>query len=94
MAMAKLYAELRGRIVSKGFTAETLARRVGVTAQHINNILGCRTQPRLDLCYDILKELDEPPDKLPFYFPPNGVSAEAAQQRTNPRVIRVGARAS
>lgn len=68
-----------------------LAHRVGVTPQHINNILGGRTQPRLDLCYEILEELGETPDKLAFYFPPKGVRIETpARVPAGPRVVRVG----
>lgn len=91
--MSNLYAELRGKMVSAGLPPAKLAHRVGVTAQTINNILGGRTQPRLDLCYEILDQLGETPDKLPFYFPPNGVRIESAVRSTGPRVIRVGAKA-
>jgi DNA-binding XRE family transcriptional regulator len=88
-----LFSELRGKMVAEDMNSEKLARRVGVTRQHINNILGGRTQPRLDLCYDILTELGEQPDKLHFYFPPKGVRVAAPQPqqgRNKLNVIRVG----
>ena len=79
-------------MVSEGLPPAKLAHRVGVTAQHINNILGGRTQPRLDLCYEILDQLGVPPEKLSFYFPPNGMRVEATERPTASRIIRVGAR--
>lgn len=89
--MSALYAELRGRMIAMEKPTVVLAHRVGVTAQTINNILSGRTQPRLDLCYEILAELDETPDKIAFYFPPNGVRVEVpSQTRSTRTVIRVG----
>jgi len=64
--MSNLYADLRGRMVAMNKSTAELAHRVGVTVQTINNIFGGRTQPRLDLCYEILAELDETPDKIAF----------------------------
>lgn len=91
--MNNLYADLRARMVAMNKPTAELAHRVGVTAQTINNVLGGRTQPRLDLCYEILAELDETPDKIAFYFPPNGVRVESTRkQNTSIRVVRVGAK--
>lgn len=93
--MSKLYADLRGKMAAEDMPTAKLAHRVGVTPQHINNILSGRTQPRLDLCYEILEELGESPDKLPVYFPPKGIRIEnPANRKTVPRIVRVGARAS
>lgn len=89
--MSNLYADLRGRMVAMNKPTAVLAHRVGVSAQHINAILGGRAQPRIDLCYEILEELGETPDKLSFYFPPKGLRAEAPEKQSHPRVIRVGA---
>ena len=89
--MSNLYADLRGRMISMNKPTAELARRVGVTVQTINNILSGRTQPRLDLCYEILTELGETPDKLAFYFPPNGLRAEESEKPSRMRVVRVGA---
>lgn len=91
--MSKLYADLRGKMASEDMPTAKLALRVGVTAHHINNILGGRTQPRLDLCYEILAELGETPDKIALYFPPNGVRVESIKKpNTSLKVIRVGAK--
>jgi DNA-binding XRE family transcriptional regulator len=91
--MSNLYAELRGKIIASGMTTARLAYLVGVTSQTINNILGGRTQPRLDLCYEILEQLGEPPERLPLYFPPGGIrAAEPVRQSTARGVIRIGAK--
>ena len=93
--MSNLYADLRGKMVAMDMPTAKLAHRVGVTVQTINNIFGGRTQPRLDLCYEILTELGETPDKLPFYFPPNGIRIETPARPASTRnVIRVGRIAS
>lgn len=89
--MSNLYADLRGKMVAMNKPTAELARRVGVTVQTINNILSGRTQPRLDLCYEILAELGETPDKLAFYFPPNGLRVEEPEKPSRMRVVRVGA---
>lgn len=90
--MGNLYLNLRGKLASSNKRVADIAREVGVTPQHINNILAGRTHPRIDLCYDILSKLGEPPEKLPYYFPPNGLRTEAPLRVPPNTVIRIGGR--
>ena len=53
--MERLYLELRGLMTAQDVTIKQLARGVGVSVTHINDILAGRTYPKTDLCYDILK---------------------------------------
>jgi len=92
--MERLYLDLRGLMTSQDITIKKLARGVGVSATHINDILAGRTFPKTDLCYDILHFLSADTDAISLYFPPKGKRNEvAARKNTNPyeqRVVRVG----
>lgn len=92
--MERLYLDLRGLMTSQDVTIKKLARGVGVSATHINDILAGRTYPKTDLCYDILRYLNADTESISLYFPPKGKRAEAAIKKpTNqrePLIIRVG----
>lgn len=92
--MERLYLDLRGLMTAQDVTIKKLARGVGVSATHINDILAGRTYPKTDLCYSILDYLNADTDNIYLYFPPNGKRAEAAIKKpANPReplIIRVG----
>ena len=89
--MGKLYANLRGKMAVEDISVAQMARLVGVNRQYIYTILSGSTQPRIDLCYDILEQLGETADKLTFYFPKNGIRiADPALKRTGANVIRIG----
>lgn len=79
---------LRARMCEYGLNSDALGRKTGVTAQHINNILGGRTYPRIDLCYEILALLDLPPNELPYYFPPGGATLEKGSPRAEDTLPR------
>ncbi len=84
----RLYQDLRGRMTAEGYTIERLARRTGVSESHLNNILAGRAWPRLDLCYDILKELGVSPEELVYYFPPEGKRIPRPAVRQPERIAR------
>ena len=92
--MERLYLDLRGLMTAQDVTIKMLARGVGVSATHINDILAGRTYPKIDLCYDILRHLNADTENISLYFPPNGKRVEVASKKpTNqrqPLVIRVG----
>lgn len=92
--MERLYLDLRGLMTSQDVTIKQLARGVGVSATHINDILAGRTYPKTDLCYDILNYLNAEPANIFQYFPPAGKRAGVpAKPDTNPRgqrVVRIG----
>ena len=92
--MERLYLDLRGLMTAQDVTIKQLARGVGVSATHINDILAGRTYPKTDLCYDILKYLNADTENISLYFPPNGKRVEAAAKKTvnprEPRIVRVG----
>ncbi len=91
--MKRLYLDLRGLMTSQDVTIKQLARGVGVSTAHINDILAQRTYPKIDLCYDILAFLDADKSKVFKYFPPKGERIEEPIVFTNPRaqtVTRVG----
>ncbi len=92
--MERLYLDLRGLMTAQDVTIKKLARGVGVSATHINDILAGRTYPKTDLCYDILRYLNADTESISLYFPPKGKRAEVATKKpTNqrePLIIRVG----
>jgi len=92
--MERLYLDLRGLMTSQDVTIKQLARGVGVSATHINDILAGRTFPKTDLCYDILKYLNAESENIFQYFPPAGKRAGVpVKPITNPhekRVVRIG----
>lgn len=92
--MERLYLDLRGLMTAQDVTIKKLARGVGVSATHINDILAGRTYPKTDLCYDILHYLNADTERIFLYFPPKGKRAEAAvKKNANPleqRIIRIG----
>lgn len=88
--MERLYLDLRGLMTSQDVTIKQLARGVGVSATHINDILAGRTCPKTDLCYDILNYLNADPANIFQYFPPEGKSAGVpAKPNANAREKRV-----
>lgn len=92
--MERLYLDLRGLMTAQDVTIKQLARGVGVSATHINDILAGRTYPKTDLCYDILKHLNADSEGISLYFPPKGKRAEATAKKAvnprEPRIVRVG----
>ena len=91
--MERLYLELRGLMTAQDVTIKQLARGVGVSVTHSNDILAGRTYPKTDLCYDILHYLNANTENIFQYFPPKGKRAEAAAKTVNPReprIVRVG----
>ena len=89
----RIYMDLRGLMVAQGATIRSLARAVGVSTTHINDILAGRTYPKTDLCYDILKHLNKEPGEIYLYFPPKGKRVEVPVQRPVQRgqpIVRVG----
>ena len=92
--MERLYLDLRGLMTSQDVTIKQLARGVGVSATHINDILAGRTFPKTDLCYDILKYLNAEAANIFQYFPPAGKRAGVlVKPNTKPhekRVVRIG----
>ena len=92
--MERLYLDLRGLMTSQDVTIKQLARGVGVSATHINDILAGRTYPKTDLCYDILKYLNADTAHIFQYFPPGGKKTEVPAKQTNspyePRIVRIG----
>jgi len=82
------YILLRARICECGLSTAEIAHKTGVTTQHINNILGGRTQPKIDLCYEVLSLLDLPPNELPYYFPPGGATLERGSPRAEDTLPR------
>ena len=92
--MERLYLDLRGLMTSQDVTIKQLARGVGVSATHINDILAGRTYPKTDLCYDILKYLNAEPANVFQYFPPAGKRAVIpVKPNANPReqrIVRIG----
>lgn len=92
--MERLYLDLRGLMTSQDVTIKQLARGVGVSATHINDILAGRTFPKTDLCYDILKYLNAESANIFQYFPPAGKRAGVpVKPNTNPHekhVVRIG----
>jgi len=94
--MERLYLDLRGLMTSQDVTIKQLARGVGISATHINDILAGRTCPKTDLCYDILKYLNADAGNIFLYFPPDGKrAATVVLQRESPReqrIVRVGRR--
>ena len=92
--MERLYLDLRGLMTSQDVTIKQLARGVGVSATHINDILAGRTYPKTDLCYDILNFLNADATNFFQYFPPKGRRVEAPVRQTDsprePRVVRIG----
>jgi transcriptional regulator with XRE-family HTH domain len=92
--MERLYLDLRGLMTAQDVTIKQLARGVGVSATHINDILAGRTYPKTDLCYDILRYLNADTESISLYFPPNGKRAEAALKKATsprePRIVRIG----
>lgn len=92
--MERLYLDLRGLMTAQDVTIKKLARGVGVSATHINDILAGRTYPKTDLCYDILRYLNADTECIFLYFPPKGKRVEAAVKKAinprEPRIIRIG----
>ncbi len=92
--MERLYLDLCGLMTSQDVTIKHLARGVGVSATHINDILAGRTYPKTELCYEILSYLNAEPTNVFQYFPPAGKRAEVpAKANTNPRekrIVRIG----
>ena len=92
--MQRLYLDLRGLMTSQDVTIKQLARGVGVSATHINDILAGRTYPKTDLCYDILKFLNADATNIYQYFPPEGKKAEAPVRQAaglrESRIVRIG----
>lgn len=92
--MERLYLDLRGLMTAQDVTIKKLARGVGVSATHINDILAGRTYPKTDLCYDILRYLNADTGSIFLYFPPNGKRAETAVKKAinprEPRIVRIG----
>ena len=92
--MERLYLDLRGLMTAQDVTIKKLARGVGVSATHVNDILAGRTYPKTDLCYDILRYLNANTESIFLYFPPNGKRAEAAVKKAinprEPRIVRIG----
>lgn len=92
--MERLYLDLRGLMTAQDVTIKKLARGVGVSATHINDILAGRTYPKTDLCYDILNYLSADTERIFLYFPPNGKRTEAAVKKTfnthESRIVRIG----
>ena len=92
--MERLYLDLRGLMTSQDVTIKQLARGVGVSATHINDILAGRTYPKTDLCYDILKFLNADATNIYQYFPPKGKRTEAPARQIacprEPRIVRIG----
>jgi len=68
--MNEQHLKLRGHIKASGHTIVTLARKMGVSTSHLNNVLCGRSSPKLDLCYAIIDEVKA--DKADIYtlFPP------------------------
>lgn len=92
--MERLYLDLRGLMTAQNMTIKELARGVGVSVTHINDILAGRSYPKIDLCYDILHFLAADTANIFRYFPPAGKRmVSTAKQNANPygqKVIRVG----
>lgn len=75
--MSTRYLVLRGRLRAKGFTIADIARKTGASVSHMNNVLCGRAYPTLDLCYDIIKQLEADPSEIYKLFPPDGKGEEA-----------------
>lgn len=92
--MERLYLDLRGLMTAQDVTIKGLARGVGVSVTHINDILAGRTYPKTDLCYDILKFLNADTTDIFRYFPPTGKRpGVSSMPNINPRekrIIRIG----
>ena len=92
--MERLYLDLRGLMTAQDVTIKQLARGVGVSVTHINDILAGRTYPKTDLCYDILKYLNTDTENISLYFPPKGKRVETTAKKAvnprEPRIVRVG----
>ena len=92
--MERLYLDLRGLMTAQDVTIKQLARGVGVSVTHINDILAGRTYPKTDLCYDILKYLNADTENISLYFPPKGKRVETTAKKAvnprEPRIVRVG----
>lgn len=78
---ARRYILLRARMLTSSMTIRSLARSIGVSTTHINDILSGRRFPRTDICYDILKVLEVPPNEIYNYFPPAGITPKDVVQR-------------
>ena len=68
--MNERHLKLRGHIKASGHTIPTLARKVGVSTSHMNNVLCGRTSPKLDLCYAIIDEVKADKADIFALFPP------------------------
>lgn len=71
--MNERHLKLRGHIKSVGHTIPTLARKVGVSTSHLNNVLCGRSSPKLDLCYAIINEVKAEKKDIFDLFPPEEV---------------------
>ena len=92
--MERLYLDLRGLMTAQDVTIKELARGIGVSVTHINDILAGRSYPKIDLCYDILHFLATDTANIFLYFPPAGKKMiSTTKLNANPhaqKVIRVG----
>lgn len=68
--MNELHLKLRGYIKASGHTISTLARKMGVSTSHLNNVLCGRSSPKLDLCYAIIDEVRADKADIFALFPP------------------------
>ena len=68
--MNSSHLKLRGCIKAAGYTIPMLARKVGVSTSHLNNVLCGRSSPKLDLCYAIIDEVKADKKDIFDLFPP------------------------
>lgn len=70
--MARLYRQLRGRLLAEGIDAPYLAEKLHVHPNTLSRAMTGKRSFTLSECYTILDLINEPESKLIDYFPKGG----------------------